>query len=280
MSTTFTHGTAVILSMWGTLSQDVATLLASQCCVWGGVWLSYCSRSPPRAGQRKFNGIQTQTKSSEGNPASLCGLINRQSLRDLGCRRRCSQINCVVFTFSRFSLLSPCVVSFADDRSQLVILRDPRAVAVSSYYHRKNGNVLGGEFSLEEYLPQILPGICMWTSIRYVLFAGLLDNSNIFWYDETVARPRDWHRAFLNSVGLHVPSSVVEGAVAAALRGEFSFTAKTMDRHSEQDSGEVVFNRSWKDDLEPNVILELDSVLRMWLPPVLLAKLGIALAAK
>lgn len=151
---------------------------------------------------------------------------------------------------------------------------------MSSYYHRKNGDVLGGEFTLEEYLPKILPGICMWTSIRYILFAGLFDNSVIYWYDETVARPRDWHRAFLNSVGLHLPESVVEDAVVAALNGEFSFTAKTMDRHSEQDNADVASDRSWKDDLDPTVILGLDAVLRVWLPPVLLAKLGVPLAAQ
>ena len=168
--------------------------------------------------------------------------------------------------------------TFADDRPQLVILRDPRAVAVSSYFHRRNGHVISESITLTEYLPKILPGICRWISIRYVLFAGLLQDSTVFWYDESVADPHAWHRRFLDSVGLHVPTPVVDGAVDAALRGDFAFNTKRMDTHSESNKEDIVVGRTWVDEVDPDLIPELDGILRQWLPPVVLAKLGVPLA--
>jgi len=168
-------------------------------------------------------------------------------------------------------------VTCTDDRPQLVILRDPRAVAVSSYFHRRNGHVISESTTLREYVPKILPGICKWISIRYVLFAGLLQHSTVFWYDESVASPHAWHRRFLDSVGLHVPTPLVERAVEAALRGDFAFNTKRMDTHFESNKADIVVGRTWEDEVDPDLIPELDAILRLWLAPVVLAKLGVSL---
>lgn len=186
---------------------------------------------------------------------------------------------------SNYSDLVGCIQEAAceitDDRLQLVILRDPRAIAVSSYFYRRNGRVISADTTLEEYVPQILPGICKWISIRYVLFSGLLlEKSTIFWYNDSVARPIAWHRRFSDSVGLHLPATVVDEAIDAALRGEFAFHSKGMDMHSESSKEAIVTGRTWEDEIRGNhdLLAELDATLRVWLPPVLLAKLGLALA--
>lgn len=165
-----------------------------------------------------------------------------------------------------------------DDRPQLIVMRDPRPVAVSAYFHRLNGGILGSHVTLPEYVFAILPKICMWVCIRYVLFAGVLGKqSTMYWYDEAVADPLAWHQTFLHSVGVHLPSSVVVNAKDAALRNEFDFVFKHKDRHMEGKGVENKVERSWQDELGPHSLEEVDKILRVWLPPVLLAKLGVSL---
>ena len=152
-------------------------------------------------------------------------------------------------------------------------------MAVSAFYHRKlNARHVDESVKLEEWALKILPRICMWVTIRYLLFTGTLsDRSTIFWYHEALADPLDWHHRFLDSVGLHLPSSLVRSAKDAALRQKFPFGFKGIDRHSEGSSQEVMPGRSWEEEVGVETAEAMEKVIRVWLPPVLLAKLGVPL---
>lgn len=64
---------------------------------------------------------------------------------------------------------------------QLVAMRDPRAVTVSTYFHRiRTGEQLG---SLDDFFQEYLPSLCMWISARYFFFTEIMaDKSELFWY--------------------------------------------------------------------------------------------------
>lgn len=178
-----------------------------------------------------------------------------------------------------------------DDRPQFVTMRDPRPTAVSAYYHRvRNGRIPEGE--KDPYILALLPYICQWVTVRHMLFAGLLSaRSTTYWYEDTLARPLEFHHRWLESVGLHLPTPVVEQATNAALRHDFAFKTKGVDAHlsvnsiaastkkaenNPQGGGQdLALERSWRDEISADLYGDIDDVLRVWLPPVLLAKLGV-----
>lgn len=124
--------------------------------------------------------------------------------------------------------VSTCTV--ADTRRQMAVMRNPLAVTVSHYFYllmmrsRRRGNVnkpplvepmLADQQAqakeLEDYVSRMLPTVCQWVALRYILFAGLMsDQSTLFWYDEAKADPVAWHNDWLDFVGLRLPPSVVE----------------------------------------------------------------------
>lgn len=163
-------------------------------------------------------------------------------------------------------------------------MRDPRPVAVSSYYHHKKYSRDVIEDNLEQYITKILPRICMWTSIRYMLFTGTLaKQSTVFWYHDAITDPLDWHHRFLGSIGLHLPISVIRSATNAALHEDFAFNFKPRDSHLKEEESrssnkvEVVESRSWEDEVGEDMVEVMNRVARVWLPPVILAKVDIPL---
>lgn len=152
-------------------------------------------------------------------------------------------------------------------------------MAVSSFYHsRRHALNFDESAKLEEWSLKILPHICIWVTIRYHIFTeALADKSTVFWYHEAVADPLDWHRRFLESVGLYLPTSLVKTAKDAALRVEFPFNHKGMDRHSETSLAEVDPRRCWEEEVGAETADTMTKIARVWLPPTLLAKLGIPL---
>lgn len=164
-------------------------------------------------------------------------------------------------------------------------MRDPRPVAISSYYHHKkySRDIIGD--NLEQYIAKILPRICMWTSIRYMLFAGTLGKqSTVFWYHEAIKDPFDWHHRFLDSVGLHLPLSMVESATDAAVREDFAFNFKPRDAHLKEEKSRSPMNmvvavesRLWENEVGKDMVEIMNKVVRVWLPPVILTKLDIPL---
>lgn len=180
--------------------------------------------------------------------------------------------------------LSNCVrestCEFTDNRLQMSILRDPRPMAVSAYFHQlRNDPGLVEGMTVDEYVVVMLPIMCKWLSVRLFLFGELLGaNSMLFWYEDALANPVGWHDTFFAWVGLELPGSVVEKAASAASAGGniFGFPAKGRDAHP---GGKNVPDRTFRDELNAKTLSSIDDVLRVWLPPVVLDKLGVPLYA-
>lgn len=71
-----------------------------------------------------------------------------------------------------------------DDRQQMVVFRDPRAVVVSTFFHKKSRarERKGKPFSknIDEYVLEMLPTLCQWMVIRYIMFeAHLVHQSHV-----------------------------------------------------------------------------------------------------
>ncbi|CAN0116479.1 unnamed protein product, partial [Scytosiphon promiscuus] len=115
-----------------------------------------------------------------------------------------------------------------DDRPQYVAMRDPRAVAVSTHFYvRTNPKFYQEHFAqnhtLDETVMKILPQVCHLTTLRYILFSGmLLDRSEIFWYDDALKNPFDWHHRWMSLAGLFLPRSWVDSIVSSAGIGKWS----------------------------------------------------------
>ncbi|CAM9117189.1 unnamed protein product, partial [Ectocarpus sp. 13 AM-2016] len=163
---------------------------------------------------------------------------------------------------------SPCEIT--DKRLQIVPIRDPRAVAVSTYFHHVwgNTNYLKQHPSLDETVLETLPHLCHWTTLRYIMFEGLLsDRSELFWYEEAVEDRFDWHYRWASFAGLILPGGWIDGMVAAN---------KQLTRFNPHPGGEKQSaKRTWRDEVSPGIREEMDSILRKWLPGVLLARFGV-----
>lgn len=96
----------------------------------------------------------------------------------------------------------------------------------------------------------------------------------VFWYDDARTDPLTWHKEFLASVGVHLPIEVVETATRAAVQLDFAFPIKQIDVHP---GGDNSVNRTYVDEISAETLSSFDDILRTWLPPVLLARLGVSL---
>ncbi|CAB1111288.1 unnamed protein product [Ectocarpus sp. CCAP 1310/34] len=163
---------------------------------------------------------------------------------------------------------TPCEIT--DNRLQFVPIRDPRAVAVSTYFHRvhKDNNYQKLHPSLDQTVLEILPVLCHFTTLRHILFGGLLSNrTELFWYEQTVEDPFDWHYRWASFAGLILPGGWIDGMVAE------NQAHKHLNPHP--GGAETSDNRTWQDEVSPGIRPEMDSILRKWLPGVLLARYGI-----
>lgn len=143
-----------------------------------------------------------------------------------------------------------------------------------------HGSVGVGLDNVDEFVLAALPFLCQWVSLRYIFFGGFLSQqSTIFWYDDAMENVSKWHRDWLASVGLHLPSAVVEAMIDVDLRGEFDFDTRRKDKeHPEDDTeeieGETEAMPTWRDRLRPETVVEMDRIVQQWLPPVMLTKIG------
>ena len=166
-----------------------------------------------------------------------------------------------------------------DNWLQMVVLRDPRPVAVSAYFHTKVHNNddddpnLG---TLEEFVKKELPVMCQWVAIRYILFSGLIPHqSTEFWYYDALSNPLEWYYRWYDAVGLQLPFHVVDAAANAAAANDFGFQVKTIDKHPGGELGAEEGVRSFENEVSKETLEVANAIVREWLPPVLLAKLGI-----
>lgn len=162
--------------------------------------------------------------------------------------------------------------SINDDRQQFVVMRDPRAVAVSAYFHRLSYGTLNGDAVKDKFILSLLVPVCQWLTLRHILFTGLMaTQSTIYWYEDALADPLDFHNRWLESVGLRPPGFVLETAIHASLNQDFAFNWKGIDVHLGGE--EAVEGRSWKNEINPDMLDDMQDVLRVWLSPALQAKL-------
>lgn len=175
-----------------------------------------------------------------------------------------------------FRCMSEAACPITDDRDQLVILRDPRAMTVSSYYFGLVHDISNlRELSLDEFVFSALPSITQWVGIRYILFEGLMaDRSTVIYYEDMLGDPVGFHYQYLHSVGLQMPFNVVQNMADEASRGNFTLKGvKGMDPHP--GGANATGSRSFKDEVSEEVLEKMNEVVRVWLPSVLLARFGI-----
>ncbi|CAM9115087.1 unnamed protein product [Ectocarpus sp. 13 AM-2016] len=100
------------------------------------------------------------------------------------------------------------------------------------------------------------------------MFEGLLsDRTELFWYEQTVEDPFDWHYRWASFAGLILPGGWIDGMVAA------SQAHTTLNPHP--GGAEPSDSRTWQDEVSPEIRSDMDSILRKWLPGVLLARYGV-----
>ena len=167
-----------------------------------------------------------------------------------------------------------------DDWLQLVVFRDPRLVVVSTYFHLKihSTKEIG---DLDDFVATELPIICEWMTVRHILFSGLLPHQSIeVWYGDAMADPFEWHYHFFDSVGLQLPYQAVNDVAEAAAANDLRFTPTHVDLHPGEEARTDTSARKFEDEVSSETLKLADDILRQWLPPVLLAKLGVAHAQK
>lgn len=168
--------------------------------------------------------------------------------------------------------------TFNDERLQLAVMRDPRAVTVSGYFHHLEHSTdpSASNTTLDAHFQQYLPLICRWTTVRYLLFTEFLaDQSQMFFFEDLEVDPYDWYGRFMHFVGLNMPSEVFFGiARIASGEGEmFGVHRKGKDEHPGSIAQEP--SRTFRDELGPESLAMMDDVMRALLPPVLLRRYGV-----
>lgn len=160
-------------------------------------------------------------------------------------------------------------------------MRSPQAVAVSTYFwvrtHADQERIQGHPAlnqTLDESMLEILASVCRWTTVRHIIFSGFLsESSTVFWYEDAKADPLEWHYRWTHMAGLRLPTSWVEDI--AGLSGKGAWSAMTMGVNPHPGGRNASVDRTWKDEVSPEIWDDMDDVLRRWLPPALLARFGV-----
>ena len=114
--------------------------------------------------------------------------------------------------------------------------------------------------------------------MRYLVFSEILgDRSELFWFEELLVDPVNFHGRLLSFAGLRLPlKTVVEMArIASHGGGLYGFKEKGPDKHIGGIKPGV--NRTFRNELSAESLAMMDDVMRTWMPPVLLQRFGIAL---
>lgn len=162
-----------------------------------------------------------------------------------------------------------------DSRQQMVIFRDPRPSCVSAYFWLKaRRNSPRAEVPIDHFVSRMFPVICKWMTVRFHVFTVLMrGQSTFFWYEDAMDDPYTWHKLWLTSVGLTLPASFVRTVTDKALSADFNFYAKGVDEHP--GGREAFSERRYQDEIHVDTLASMELVMRTWLQPQLLEKLGI-----
>lgn len=76
--------------------------------------------------------------------------------------------------------------------------------------------------SVDNYFQRVLPAICRWSNVRYLLFTQILGSRSIlFWFEDLlVVDPVDFHGRLLSFAGLKLPLETVVNLARLASSGE------------------------------------------------------------
>lgn len=125
-------------------------------------------------------------------------------------------------------------------------------------------------------MEQQLPILCQWIGIRYILFSGFLPHQSVeVWYDDALTNSLAWHYHWFDAIGFQLPSRVVEAVAEAASANDLRFISKLVDVYPGEAPRVGKSPRKFEDEVEPEFLESVNAVLRVWLPPVLLEKLGV-----
>lgn len=171
-----------------------------------------------------------------------------------------------------------------DHALQLATFRDPRAVAVSTYFwietHAKDVAVYAEERvnlnrTLDESIVEILESVCLWTSTRHILFNYLnRAQSAVISYEEAKEDVLEWHFRWTHLAGLNLPVAWVNDIAALAQRGKWASLTQGVNPHPGGEEATVA--RTWRDEVSPELWDDMDAVVRRWLPCGLVERLGLA----
>lgn len=134
--------------------------------------------------------------------------------------------------------------------------------------------------SLDAYFQHSLKFVCMWTSIRYLLFTKLLAHQSVllFYFEEMFVDQVDWYGRLLSFVGLKLPSQVIfDMAEYVNSGGKYkAYPNRGVNGHKGGEPKQVEgAKRTFRDELGPESLAMMDDVLRTWIPPVLLQRFGV-----
>ena len=134
------------------------------------------------------------------------------------------------------------------------------------------------ETSLDQYFQENLEAISQWMSLRYFFFTQILaDQSELFWYEDHEDDPFDWHVRYLAFVGLNLPVdetlAIARTASEGDLNGVLGYNEKGIDVHPGSPAKRS--NSTFEDELGEESLQMMNDVVRRWLPPVVLRKLGL-----
>lgn len=132
----------------------------------------------------------------------------------------------------------------------------------------------GESQTVDEGTLEILPMVSQWVALRHILFEGLMANSSqTFWYEDAEKDPLDWHLRWTNLAGLRLPLQWTEAISSRRLQGPWA--EKTFGVNPHPGGKEISEARTWRDEVSPKIVDEMNSIVRTWLPGVLLARLDI-----
>lgn len=168
--------------------------------------------------------------------------------------------------------------NITDSRDQMAVLRDPRAVAVSTYYYLDFFRKVPSE-TVDEFVLSAFPVVCQWMMLRYILFGGtMFDQRTIsFWYQDTLTDPVSWHRQLHNFVGLQLPESVAKAVSNATMQRQASFRWNRISKH--HGGFEATRKRSYVNEIKAETSLRLDEMLVSCTPPALRSRFNISESA-
>lgn len=171
---------------------------------------------------------------------------------------------------------------YLDNRLQLAVLRHPGAVTVSAYHQFRRIKMLRADnepdqnpvVDINTFFLAHLAAVTKWISVRYMVFSELLpqNQTEIFFFEDAISDPVEWHRRFYTFAGINLPPPLVHRAAEIAQNGRGSHNDTSLAL--EQTALTVNGDRSFRNELKPDTLAFMDSVLRIWLPNELLEKFG------